>query len=101
MSEYKELSENELQDIIVNAEAALKERKVAKRKDVISQIKALAASIGVTVTVSEGESKITKKVAAKYQNPDDKSQTWTGRGVAPKWVQALIEAGRDKSEFLI
>ena len=29
------------------------------------------------------------KVAAKYQNPANPDQTWTGRGVAPRWVQDL------------
>ena len=30
-----------------------------------------------------------KKVAAKYRNPANPEQTWTGRGVSPSWVQAL------------
>ena len=33
------------------------------------------------------------KVAAKYKNPADASQTWTGRGKSPVWVQALKNAG--------
>jgi len=34
-----------------------------------------------------------KKVAAKYRNPANPEQTWTGRGVSPSWVQALKAAG--------
>lgn len=34
-----------------------------------------------------------KKVAAKYRNPANPEQTWTGRGVSPTWVQALKAAG--------
>jgi DNA-binding protein H-NS len=30
-----------------------------------------------------------KKVAPKYRNPTNAEQTWTGRGVAPSWAQAL------------
>jgi len=104
MTEYSNLSESELQAVIENAENALKQKKTKKRKEVISQIKELAASIGVSVSINEDSAavvKTVKKVAAKYRNPDDYSQTWTGRGVSPKWMQALIKAGRDKSEFLI
>jgi len=104
MTEYSNLSESELQAVIENAENALKEKKTKKRKEVIAQIKALATSIGVSVSINEDSAavvKTVKKVAAKYCNPDDYSQTWTGRGVSPKWMQALIKAGRDKSEFLI
>lgn len=34
-----------------------------------------------------------KKVAAKYRNPANPQQTWTGRGVSPAWVQELKTAG--------
>lgn len=104
MSEYSNLSETELQAVIDNAANALKEKQAQKRKEVIAQIKQLASSIGVTVDIHDESDKTIrkgKKVAAKYRNPDNESQTWTGRGVAPKWMQALISAGRDKSEFLI
>ncbi|MBU3653854.1 MAG: H-NS histone family protein [Limnohabitans sp.] len=33
------------------------------------------------------------KVAPKYRNPAQADQTWTGRGKAPVWVQALKAAG--------
>jgi len=103
MTEYSNLSETELQAVIDRAESALQEKKTKKRKQVISQIKELAASIGVTVEIDDIEkpARKGKKVAAKYCNPNDPSQTWTGRGVSPKWMQALIEAGHEKSEFLI
>jgi len=104
MTEYGKLSETELQAVIDKAENALKEKKTQKRKEVIAQIKELAASIGVTVDINEETGKSgrkVKKVAAKYRNPDNESQTWTGRGVSPKWMQALVNAGRDKSDFLI
>lgn len=39
------------------------------------------------------------KVEPKYRNSD--GQTWTGRGVAPKWISGAIAAGRSKDEFLI
>lgn len=104
MSEYNNLSENELQAIIDQAEKVLKNKKLQKRKEIIVQIKLLADSINANVDISEEGSstdKKRKKVAPKYRNPNDNSQTWTGRGVPPKWVQALTNAGHDRSEFLI
>ncbi|MCK5830952.1 MAG: H-NS histone family protein [Methylococcales bacterium] len=104
MSEYKNLSENELQVVIKKAEKALKEKKVEKRKEVIAQIRKLSDSIGVTVEIIDIDNKrakTVKKVSAKYCHPDDSSQTWTGRGLTPKWMKELVDSGRDKSEFLI
>ena len=41
----------------------------------------------------------TQPVAAKYQGPE--GQTWSGRGLTPRWMASLLEQGRDKPEFLI
>ncbi len=104
MTDFNNLSESEIQALIDNAEKALKDRLSSKRKEVIAQIKELAASIGVTVEIQDGEKKSERKaskVAARYRNPADSNQTWTGRGLAPKWMQELLGAGRDKSEFEI
>ncbi len=101
MNEYQNFSEKELQIIIDKAAKVLEEKQLENRKEVITKIKALAVSIGVTVDISDGESKTVKKVAPKYRNPEDFSQTWTGRGVSPKWMQVLIDAGHEKSEYLI
>ena len=38
-------------------------------------------------------------VAAKYGGPE--GQTWTGRGLTPRWMTALMAQGRTKEEFLI
>jgi DNA-binding protein H-NS len=101
MNEYQNFSEKELQIIIDKAAKVLEEKQLEKRKEVITKIKTLAVSIGVTVDISDGKSKTVKKVAPKYRNPEDFSQTWTGRGVSPKWMQVLIDAGHEKSEYLI
>ena len=102
MNDYQNLSENELQTVIESAEKALKAKQANKRKEVMAQIRELAASIGATVEISEGEKKSTRKgvkVPVKYRHPSDVSKTWTGRGVTPKWLQALIDSGHDRSEF--
>ena len=104
MTDLNKLSVNELQAMIDNAESALKVKQASRRKEVFSQIKALAASVGVTVEIHESDKKKARKVtkvAPKYRNPDNAEMTWTGRGVMPLWMRALIESGRDKSEFLI
>src|SRR6185369_16794885 len=36
------------------------------------------------------KSKATKKVASKFRNPETSSETWTGRGLQPRWLRAAI-----------
>jgi len=40
------------------------------------------------------------KVAAKYRHPES-GQTWTGRGIPPKWLAAELAQGRTREEFRI
>ena len=104
MTDYQKLSESELQVVIDNAEKALKNIQANKRKDVIARIKELAASIDVFVDIHETDKKSTRKgvkVPVKYRHPEDPEKTWTGRGVMPSWLKALINQGHDRSEFKV
>ena len=38
-------------------------------------------------------------VAAKYRGPN--GETWSGRGLTPRWLTALIVAGKKKEDFAI
>jgi DNA-binding protein H-NS len=100
---YGEMSEAELQSTIEEASRALKEKQQGKRKDVLNQMKQLAASIGVAVEIIEGPvaggGRKGRKVPIKYQNPDNLAEKWSGRGVKPKWLQHLLSQGRQLTDF--
>jgi len=42
-----------------------------------------------------------RTVAPKYRDPANPSQTWAGRGQAPRWLVAYESKGRKRDEFLI
>ncbi|MFT4257018.1 MAG: H-NS histone family protein [Pseudoxanthomonas sp.] len=41
------------------------------------------------------------KVAPKYRNPANPKETWTGRGLKPRWLSALVAKGKKVEDFLI
>ncbi len=41
------------------------------------------------------------KVAPKYRNPSNHEQTWSGRGVTPKWVADLKAEGKLDSALIV
>jgi DNA-binding protein H-NS len=43
--------------------------------------------------------KVTTAVAAKYRGPN--GETWSGRGLTPKWLSTLISEGNTKDQYLI
>lgn len=41
------------------------------------------------------------KVPPKYRNPENESETWTGRGKQPRWMAELVAQGKTADDFLI
>ena len=101
MLNLEDKSPEDLERLILEAQSQLETRISSKRKEVIAQIKQLAASIGVSVDIQEVKGRKVSSVESRYRDPNDPLRTWTGRGLPPKWMQALLAAGHAKDEFLI
>jgi DNA-binding protein H-NS len=41
------------------------------------------------------------RVLAKYQNPNEPSETWSGRGKQPRWLTAALKTGHTIEDFII
>jgi DNA-binding protein H-NS len=41
------------------------------------------------------------KVQPKFRNPNNPSETWSGRGKMPRWLVKLIASGRNRDEFRV
>jgi DNA-binding protein H-NS len=70
-----------------------------------AKIDALLESSGFTLgdmypTLAKGKGRRSKSIA-KYANPDDQSQTWTGRGRKPNWLVARLKKGQKLETFAI
>lgn len=48
---------------------------------------------------SPGKKKNAVVVAAKYRGPN--GEAWSGRGLMPRWLAALVAQGQTKEEFAI
>jgi DNA-binding protein H-NS len=42
-----------------------------------------------------------QKVKPKYRNPANRSETWTGRGLRPRWMVAAMKGGKKLEDFAI
>ena len=58
-----------------------------------------AAAKGTARTTTKGRK--LGKVAAKYRNPSNPTETWSGRGMQPRWLANETAKGRKLDEFLI
>ena len=93
---YKELVE--ARDAI---EAALTKRKEEERSEVKRKMAELANESGFEIAELFGGKRGGKRAAssAKYRNPKDASQTWTGRGRKPNWLVEALGQGAKLESF--
>ena len=94
---FKDLQELELK--IKKAKASVQDR---TRTELREKLEAIAAAAGFKIgDLFGGRGGKGRKVAAKYVNPDDASETWTGRGRKPRWLTAKLKDGDKIEKFLI
>ena len=101
-----------LQDLLSQKEAL--EKKIAdmqreERGSAISQVKALMSAHGLTLAdISTGRAPAApkvhggtgSKVAVKFRNAAT-GDTWTGRGLQPKWLKSALASGRKLGDFAV
>ncbi len=76
-----------------------------ERSGAIAQIKALMSEHGLTAADLNSRAgtakKIgTSKVAAKYRNKAT-GETWSGRGLQPRWLKAALGSGKKIADFAV
>ena len=76
------------------------ERQLSEAKAAINEI---AKQYGVSISDLYGRGKKRKKAkaVAKYVNPDNSSETWSGRGRQPSWYKAAVSAGKSPESLAI
>jgi len=96
-SQLAKMSLKELSVLHTRINQAIREKKISERHELRQKMEELACEYGFSVGDLFGRGK-GSKVAPKYRNPKDASQTWTGRGRRPRW---MVEAGGNPKRFLI
>jgi DNA-binding protein H-NS len=82
----------------------------AERSEAIAQIRTLMAQYGLEMSdIGSKGGAATRapkaagtgvKVAAKFRNPAT-GDSWSGRGLKPKWLSAAIASGRSLGDFAV
>ncbi|UJB19156.1 MULTISPECIES: H-NS family nucleoid-associated regulatory protein [Lysobacter] len=113
--DVEKLSLSELNSLLNAAER--RKQLISSRRPIASvrrTVIALAAQHGYTIDELYGDRPVAEiagkkraprrkasKVAAKYRDPDNKRNTWSGRGRMPRWLAQKTKHGRSVADFLI
>lgn len=103
------LEDEELKDLIKRVEKEQDDRSEQHFEKVKNDIKASAASIGMTpeevvMRIQRGgKGRMTRKALQniRYRNPKNPMETWTGRGKRPNWLVKKLEDGAKLEDFKI
>jgi len=90
-----------VQDILVKMQAfgiTLKDLQPGKVRGTKGKSKT-ATTVKSAVSKAKKKEKVAAVVAAKYRGPN--GETWSGRGLTPRWLAALVAQGQAKEEFAI
>jgi DNA-binding protein H-NS len=99
------LSMEQLIIVIDAAQQKRTEKQEEVRQQLVEEFRQRAQAVGMSldaifpVMVGSRRSREKPPVAAKYRGPS--GELYSGRGVPPKWMQALIDTGHPKADFFI
>lgn len=102
----------ELKKLGKRVERAIASHDKRRKKDAMQAVEKVAKEFGLSIKdliggkgENAGKPKKAKKAKAKakpaYRNPEDASQTWTGKGRKPNWFIAAIDAGKSADDLKI
>lgn len=89
-----------LQARLTKAIVSFKDR---QRRAALAEVEELARAKGFTLSELTGLSAPRKRApaVAKYANPANKSDTWSGRGRKPRWFVSGLKAGKSPDDMAI
>jgi len=103
--DLKGLNQHQLNELIHRAESRkhelAKERIVKAREKILAILKAEGITLEELFDSRGTGRKKRAPAKAKYRNPADHAQTWSGRGKRPRWFNAALAAGKKEKDLLV
>jgi DNA-binding protein H-NS len=109
LANQRKLTVASLQELLAQKEAIDREIETTQKQariEAISKVKALMSEYGLTAndlntkSVSKAGARVGGKVAVKYRDSST-GDTWSGRGLQPKWLKAALAAGKNIRDFAV
>ena len=94
------MSLKDLLELEAKVQRAIGAARDRERADVKHALAAMAEKRGFSVAELFG-GRGRKGSVVKYANPDNRSETWTGRGRKPNWLVAKLKKGANLADFAI
>ena len=116
-SDLKTMTRKQLEKLRADVDIALARAIERERKEALAAVEKAAKAHGFTLAEIAENIKVTKttrrtrkttrkvskqakpKAVSKFANPENKSQTWSGKGRKPEWFKAALASGKKAEEL--
>lgn len=97
------LSLKELKDLQSQVARAIASYEDRKKKEAVAELEDRARQMGFTLAELLGTAPVRKRApaSAKYANPANPSETWSGRGRKPRWFEAALAEGKSPEDLAV
>lgn len=97
------LSMKELKELQSQVAKAIAEFEERRKRQALVELEEKAKAMGFSLAELTGAVKTRKRSpsVAKYANPADKSDTWSGRGRKPRWFSEALAKGKKPQDLAI
>ena len=86
---------------VLSVRLTSEKREIEKRLAQLRREKEMRQSESADTRNAPRERRKYPRVFPKYRNPDEPSETWSGRGKQPRWLTAALKTGHKIEEFVI
>lgn len=112
-NDLKSMTRKQLERLLTDVKKALANAQARDRRDAKKAAEKAAAEFGFSLDeLTAGEKTTAKprkarakasgpKSPAKFANPENPKQTWTGKGRQPNWYRAQVEKGTSPDAMAI
>jgi DNA-binding protein H-NS len=97
------MSLKELKDLLTRVTKEIDDFKDRKRREALMALEEKARELGFNFSELTGAAKPRKRspAVAKFANPKNPDETWSGRGRKPLWFVAALNSGVNPDDMAI
>lgn len=98
-----ELSLKDLKDLQRQVTRAIDDFQDRRKREAIAVLEEKAQTLGFTLNELAAAAPVRKRMPAraKYANPTNADERWTGRGRKPRWVEAALKSGKTLADLVL
>lgn len=101
MKQIRSMSLEQLIRVRADIDAAIHLHVATEQRALLAMLKGVVFNGTGKVAARKPHPLRGKKLPPKYRNPEDRTQSWAGRGKKPRWLSAALKAGKKLESFAV